>query len=497
MKKLSILFLLGITYLGSLGQKSLDSYIATAPFSMSKPSLPAFPNKVFRITDFGALPDGKTLNTDAFRKAIEACSAAGGGIVEIPSGVWLTGPIQLKSNVNLHTHKGTLVQFSDDHTLYNIFKPSGSNSFRVMSPIYGENLENIAITGEGVFDGAGESWRPVKKSKVSASLWTKFTQTGVVSTDGKVWWPNADAMNGESYVSELKKNPNATADDYIKARDFLRPYMFMLSKCNKVLIDSVGLKNSPNFIFYPTRCTNLSITNAIIYNEAWAQNGDGIDISACKNVVIYNTMVNAGDDGICMKSSGGKDSTQAELKNILIAGCTVLKAHGGFVIGSNTDGGMQNIYVTDCVFNGTDIGIRVKSNRGRGGNVKDIYINNIRMDNIVKEAILFTTFYEDKPAGKSSKENTDEPNDKIPHYNNFHITNVLCTGSGTAISITGLPEQPAHDLYFENIDIKAQLGLEVTDARDIYLKNVKINDKEPTCKCIRSVNVNADGKNLE
>ncbi len=497
MKKINSLFcLLLILSFSAKAQQDLSYYIQHAPFAMPEIKKPVFPSVVFSIKDYGAVADGKTLNTEAFKKAIEACSAAGGGTVEIPAGVWLTGPIQLKSHVNLHASRGALVQFSNDHTLYPVFKPSGSNSFRVMSPIYGENLENIALTGEGVFDGAGESWRPVKKSKVSPALWSKFTQTGVVSTDGKIWWPNADAMNGESYVNELKKNPDATADDYAKARDFLRPYMFMLSKCKNIWIDSVGIKNSPNFVFYPTRCTDLLITNAIIFNEAWAQNGDGIDISACKNVIIYKTMVNAGDDGICMKSSSGKDSTVAELKNVLIAGCTVLQAHGGFVIGSNTDGGMQNIYVADCIFKGTDIGIRVKSNKGRGGNVRDIYIDNIRMDNIVKEAILFTTYYDDKPAGKTSPDKKETPADKIPNFNNFHISNILCTGAETAISITGLPEQPAHDLYFENIEIKSQSGLEATDASRLFFKNVKINEKDPSCKCTRTSYVVVDDKKI-
>ena len=141
-----------------------------------------------------------------------------------------------------------------------------------------------------------------------------------------------------------------------------------------------------------------------VYNDWWAQNGDGIDISACKNVVVYKCNVNAGDDGICMKSSGLKDVSNPVLENIIIAGCTVFRAHGGFVVGSNTDGGMENIYVSDCNFIGTDIGIRIKSNAGRGGLVKNIYVDNIMMKNIVHEAISFNTYYEDVPAGKDAKD---------------------------------------------------------------------------------------------
>jgi len=165
-----------------------------------------------------------------------------------------------------------------------------------------------------------------------------------------------------------------------------------------------------------------------------AQNGDGIDISACKKVAIFNCTVNAGDDGICMKSSGTPNADdKANLSEVLIAGCVVYRAHGGFVIGSNTDGGMKNIYVTDCSFIGSDVGVRVKSGRGRGGWVRDIYVDNITMSNIPNEAILFETSYEDKAVGKSKNASTDANAEKIPFFTEFHISNVKCTGARTAM----------------------------------------------------------------
>jgi polygalacturonase len=476
-------------------QKDIAYYVSKSPFPMPEVVVPKFKNQVFLITNFGAVGDGKTMNTNAINKAIQACTDAGGGIVEIPKGVWLTGPIELKSNVNVHTNRGTLVQFTKDRTQYPVIKPQGSGSFIVQSPIFGNNLENIALTGEGIFDGAGESWRPVKKSKVSEAQWNKISEQGVISSDGKVWWPSAEAMNGEAILKDLKDKPDATADDYLKARDFNRPYMLMLTKCKNILVDSVGLRNSPKFVFYPTKCTNLTISNAIVFNEDWAQNGDGIDISACKQVIIYNTLVSAGDDGICMKSSNGSnDTADAQLQNVIIAGCTVLKAHGGFVIGSNTDGGMKNIYVTDCVFNGTDIGIRVKSNVGRGGNVRDIFIDNIKMDNIINEAILFSTSYGDNTVGKASSITTDPKNEKIPHFNNFHISNIVCSSAAIGMSIAGMDIQPTHDLYFENIDITSKKAFDATDAKNIFLKNVKFNSESKTYKLTRTENILSDGK---
>jgi polygalacturonase len=475
-------------------KKDISYYMAKAPFKMPEVIVPKFKNQVFDITKYGAIGDGKTLNTEAINKAIETCANAGGGVVEIPKGVWLTGPIELKSNVNIHTNRGTLVQFTKDRTQYPVFKPQGSGSFVVKSPIFGNNLENIALTGEGIFDGGGESWRPVKKQKVSEAQWSKITEQGVISSDGKVWWPSVEAMNGEAILKELKDKPDATADDYLKARDFNRPYMVMFNKCKNILIDSVGLKNSPKFVFYPTKCTNLTVSNAIVFNEEWAQNGDGIDISACKQVVIFNTLVSAGDDGICMKSSNGSnDTADAQLQNVIIAGCTVLKGHGGFVIGSNTDGGMKNIYVTDCVFNGTDIGIRVKSNVGRGGNVRDIFIDNIKMDNIIHEAVLFSTSYGDNTVGKASSLLTDPKNEKVPHFNNFHISNIVCSSAAIAMSIAGMNIQPTHHLYFENIEITAKNGVDITDANNIFFKGVKINSPSKFFKLTRTENIINDG----
>ena len=473
-------------------EKSIEYYTQHSPFNMPKVVVPTFADKKFSIVDFGAVNDAQTLNTQAFAKAIDACTKAGGGKVIVPAGVWLTGPIELKSNVDLHLESGAVVQFTKDHTQYPIIKAGGgSNSFTPASPIYAYDATNIALTGNGVFDGAGDSWRPVKKEKTTPGQWSDFTKTGVVSKDGKVWWPSFEAISGEEYLKKLKERTNKpTADDYLPARDYLRPYMLYLVHCDNILIEGITLKNSPKFIFYPNHCTNLTMNGANVYNDWWAQNGDAIDISACKNVVIYKCTVNAGDDGICMKSSGGKGRDNAELENILIASCTVFRAHGGFVIGSNTDGGMKNIYVSDCNFIGTDIGIRVKSNAGRGGLVKNIYVDNIIMKNIVHEAVLFNTYYEDVPAGKDFKDVKTTVADKVPEFTEFHLSNIKCDGAKQAISIVGLPQQPVHHIYFENVNIKSDKGFESVDAADIDLKNVKIDAHKPIYETHGCKNIN-------
>lgn len=455
--------------------KNEQYYLQNAPFKMPVVEKPTFPDKTFSIKDFGAVGDGQILNTAAFTKAIEACVNAGGGKVVVPAGLWLTGPIELKSNINLVVERGALIQFTSDRTQYPIIQMAGSSSYVVASPVYGSKLKNVAITGEGIIDGAGEAWRPVKKSKVTASQWKQFTKTGVVSEDGQIWWPSKEAMEGESYLKKLKKEkPNQGAEDFLPARDFLRPYMVYLVNCENVLLQGVTIRNSPKFVFYPNNCTNLTMRHVNIFNEQWAQNGDGIDISACKNVLIYKCNVSAGDDGICMKSSSSKDPNVARLENIVIAGCDVYHAHGGFVIGSNTDGGMNNIYVSDCNFIGTDIGIRVKSNAGRGGLVHNIFIKNIFMSDIVNEAVLFDTYYEDVTAGKNAKDVKTTLTDKVPQFRDFYISDVFCRGAKTAISITGLPQMPVQKIHFDNVVISADKGYEFKDAKDIDFKNVKL-----------------------
>ena len=431
--------------------KEMSWYIKNAPFAMPDIAQPSFPEKNFPITDYGAIGDGHTLCTDAIRKAIAACSAAGGGHVIIPAGRWLTDPIELLSNVDLHLEKDADVRFDPDHSGYPTL---GANAEAVMPPVYSLNQENIALTGEGTMDGAGETWRPVKKEKQTSEQWRQLLSSGgVLSPDGKIWWPDKEDM----------EHPNR------------RPVMVSFVKCKRILLQGVLLRNSPKFVFYPGRCTDLTLDHVKIYNDWWAQNGDGIDISACKRVMIYACTVNAGDDGICMKSSGASPDGPA-LEDIIIAGCTVLRGHGGFVIGSNTDGGMHDIFVSDCTFSGTDIGLRFKSNMGRGGLVDDIFVSDIAMQHIVKEAVLFDTYYEDAPAGVARKD--VRYTDKTPEFRDFHISRINCNGAKTAIAITGLPQMPVSNISFDNVSITAEKGLIATQCRNIDLQRVTLDVSE-------------------
>lgn len=453
--KLPLLCIAILTVLTSPDERDIAYYIHHAPFPMQEPVRPSIPGHLFPVNEYGAVGDGQTLNTAAFEKAIAACNAAGGGRIIVPPGAWLTGPIRLRSNMDLHLERGAMVLFTRDHTQYQMTGSEGRQT--MLSPLSGRDLENISITGEGVFDGGGDSWRPVKKEKTTAAQWKDLLASGgVLNKEGSIWWPSREAMEG-------KEN---------------RPVLLRLDHCKRILLEGITLRNSPKFVFYPNSCTDLTMDHVSIFNEWWAQNGDGIDISACRNVVVYRCTVSAGDDGICMKSGGGGLNGEAALQNVIIAGCNVYHGHGGFVIGSNTDGGMRRIFVSDCNFIGTDVGLRFKSSMGRGGLVDSIFIQDIFMKDIVHDAVLFDTYYENVPAGAVRDANKSRPADKTPEFRDFHISRVYCSGAGTAVSITGLPQMPVHDIWFDSMTVSSEKGLLVTQARDIFLHEVKLITRE-------------------
>lgn len=444
---------------------SLEDYVQKAPFKMGKIEAPVFPSNNFSIKDYGAKGDGHTLNTKAFTDAIEACVAAGGGHVIVPTGIWLTGPIVLRSNVDLHTERGAFIQFTADHSAYPIIK-RGSRGFGVQSPLTGSGLTNVAVTGEGIFDGAGETWRPLKRGKATEAQWKAILANGgVTNEDESIAWPTKAARDGLSMVSKLAKiNKHLTEQDVVSARDAFRPILFTLNDCKNVLIEDVTIRNSPNFAFDPSHCKNLIARHVNIFNEWWAQNGDGMDISSCEDAILYRCTVSAGDDGICMKSAA---------HNIIIAECTVYHGHGGFVIGSNTDGGMSNVWATQCDFIGTDKGIRVKSALGRGGLVEHIFVDHIYMKDITQEAIGFDTYYDD-----SSNPLKAVDRDKIPEFRDFIIKDIYCLGASAAVLVTGLPTHPVHNIVIENAEITAKRGIHLVCAEDITFKNVLVHTPE-------------------
>jgi polygalacturonase len=449
-------------------EQEIKSYTSNLPFPMPQIQLPQIPANQVSILDFGAVADGHTMNTTAINDAIQACAKKGGGTVVIPSGMWLTGPIGLESNIELRVEVGALVFFSPKFEDY----PMPAKGGRVTSPIHGQGLTNVAITGKGTFNGNGHYWRPVKKEKLTARQWKDLVEWGgVVTPDGKMWWPSKEAMNGEEYLKNLRKtNKKPTPEEIAGAREFLRPTMVDLVGCNKVLIDGPTFTNTPGWALHPSDCENVVIRNTSVVNNWWGQNTDAADIGACRNVLFYKNVLDAGDDGICMKSSVVK-AREFALENIVIADCIVYHGHGGFVIGSNTDGGIRNISVKNCTFIGTDIGLRFKSARDRGGKVENIYVDEIRMKDIATSAILFDMFYE-------GNADFDPAKAKIPYFRNFDIRNVVCDGAKDALFVRGLAEAPIQGISLKNVSITSDEAMKMEDADGFTLNNVWLNFKK-------------------
>ena len=450
---------------------------------------PLFKKDTFNIISYGAKADGITLNTNSINEAINACSKNGGGVVLVPNGLWLTGPVVLQSNTNLCIAKDALLQFTADFNQYKLVESNyeGLPAYRNQAPLSAVNAENIAITGEGIIDGNGGAWRMVNRDRQSDIEWNKLVASGgIVSTDGKLWYPSEKSVKGSQTKNAGVIIAGKTAKDYEDIKDFLRPNLLVFNGCKSVLLQGVTFQNSPAWCLHTLLCDQLTVRNINVKNPWYAQNGDGIDIESCTNVLVEGSTFDVGDDGICIKS--GRDEAGRKrgkpTANVLVRNCAVYHAHGGFVIGSEMSGGAKNIYVTDCTFMGTDIGLRFKTTRGRGGVVENIHASNINMKDIVNEAILFDMYYFAKPpsAGPEAlaKVETFPVTEATPQFKDFYIDNIVCMGASKAVFIRGLPEMHIANINMRDMVMQTKSGIECSEATGISFKNVQLATKETT-----------------
>lgn len=445
------------------------------PFNMPEVAEPNIPAYEVSIKDFGGVGDGGTMNTEAFAKAMQALANNGGGRLNVPAGIWLTGPIQFENNCELHVERGALVLFTTDYDAYpevtTIYE--GLTSKRKMSPLWAYEKHDVAITGHGSFDGQGQYWRPSKKGKFTASQWKELTSGDGIEMKN-IWYPNAknDELKGKEGAPDLRRVNG-------------RPTLLEFIRCERVLLKDVTLSNSPAWNTHPLMCEDFTMDGVTVRNPWYAQNGDGLDLESANRAIIKDCTFDVGDDAICIKS--GKDaegrSWKKPCQNVIIEDCVVLHGHGGFVIGSEMSSGARNIWVNNCLFNGTDTGLRMKSTRGRGGVVEKIYIENINMVNISGDAFTFDLYYSNKPATgvADADSNTSSDvlpvTDETPSFRDLHIKNVICQGAGRAIWFNGLPEMPLSDLTMENSLFVAEKGAEMHYAKDITFKNVQIQNR--------------------
>ncbi len=469
---------------------SYEQIYKDIPFEMPQVKIPVFPSRALSIVDCGGIGDGIFVNTGTFAKAMESLSEQGGGTLVVPSGVWLTGPIVFKSNINLHLDKGALILFTqnyDDYPLVNtVFE--GLDTRRCQSPISGRNLENIAITGEGSINGSGHFWRPLKKQKVTEDTWKKTIARGGVFKRPDYWFPSPKALHGDT-ISDMNVPRNLkTEEDWQAVKDFLRPVMVSFIECKNVMLQGVLFENSPSWNLHPLMCENVIIDNIIVRNPSYAQNGDGLDLESCKNVIIANSIFDVGDDGICIKSGKDEDGRKRGLatENVLVDNCKVFQGHGGFVVGSEMSGGVRNISVNNCSFLGTDVGLRFKSKRGRGGIVENIYISNISMFDIVTDSFLFDLYYGGKSASESLTDGDTTPVDEAippvteetPVFRNIYVKNLVSRNARRAMFFNGLPEMNISNIHVENTTISAMLGAELVECDGVTFTNVKIYPSE-------------------
>jgi polygalacturonase len=406
----------------------------TARFAVPPFERPRFPAAVFDVRDFGAVEGGRIKSSDAFRKAVSAAAAAGGGTVLVPAGRFLTGPIHLKSNVNLHVAEGAVLLFSQDFRDYlpPVFTRWEGLEVMNYSPlIYARDCENVAVTGAGTLDGQGQAWWPWK------------------ATQG-------DAAKRLYALASAGTPPEARV---FGVEGGLRPSFIQTIGCKNVLVEGVTVTNGPMWTIHPVYSENVIVRRVTVRTDG--PNNDGCNPDSSKNVLVDDSFFSTGDDCVVVKSGLNEDGWRVgrPSENIVVRRLRGERGHGGVVIGSEMSGGVRNVHVENCEFTGTDRGLRIKAMRGRGGVVENVYYENVRHDSLRLFDVEITTFY-----GSSTLVPLTE---RPPTIRNVHVRNVTGRGAGTAIEITGLPELPIEDVTFENVTLSAETGARCTDCRRV------------------------------
>ncbi len=413
-----------------------------APFAMPVLERPKIPAGVFDIRQFGAVEGGKTKVTAAIAQAIAKASAAGGGTVLVPAGKWLTGPIHLQSNINLHVAKDAVLSFSQDFGDYLppvLTRWEGLELYNYSPLIYARDCQNIAITGQGKLDGQGAAWWPWKKTQKEAA----------------------------NKLYDLASSGVPTEKRVLAAEGGLRPSFIQTLNCKNVLIEGVTLTSGPFWTIHPVYSENLIIRRVRV--ETNGPNNDGCDPDSSRNILIEDSFFSTGDDCVVIKSGLNEDGWRVgkPSENIVVRRLHGEAGHGGVVIGSEMSGSVRNVWVTDSEFVGTDRGLRIKSMRGRGGVIENVFYENVRHRDIRLMVVEMTSFY----ASSTLKPKTETP----PTIRNIHVKNISAQGAKQAIDIVGLPELPIRDVSFEHVEIVADQGLNCVDCENVSFKDTKLS----------------------
>ena len=424
---------------------------------------PEFPDKTFNIMDFGAVADGVTNNTEAINKAIDSCSNSGGGKVIIPSGDFLTGPIVLKSSVNLHLEEGATVLFSKDKNDYLpvvLTSYEGTEMMNYSPLVRAYKQKNIAVTGKGVFDGqaGNDNWWPMNGNK-------RFGYQ-----EGE---PSQRDDHNLPILRKMNENNTPVAERVFGEGHQFRPSFFEPFECENVLVQGVTFTNAPFWILHPMKCNYVRVDGVTVRSHG--PNNDGCDPEFSKNVHIDNCVFDTGDDCIAIKSGRNDEGRRINIpsENIVVENCNMKDGHGGVVIGSEISAGVRNVYVRNCKMDSPELerAIRIKTNTIRGGFVENVFVKNIQVGQ-VKEAVLkINTYYAiyDNQEGHF-----------IPSIKNIHLEDIQVENSGKfGILIKGRSENPVKNVTLTNVTIKgAKTPISVENSEPIVFKNTTINGKQ-------------------
>lgn len=420
---------------------------------------PVFPDKDFLITDFGAVGDSITDCTEAFKQAIEACSAAGGGRVVVSEGKFSSGPIYLKSNVNLHVSKGATILFStnpQDYLPLVFTRWEGVELMNYSPLIYAFEEKNIAITGEGVLDGQANetNWWPWK---------------GKEEYGWKEGMPHQNEDANRAALFEMAENNVPVEERKFGEGHYLRPQFVQPYRSENILIEGVTFINSPMWILNPVLCKNVTIEGVTV--ESQGPNSDGCDPESSKNVLIKGCYFNTGDDCIAIKSGRNADGRRINVpsENIVIQNCTMANGHGGVVIGSEISGGVRNIFAENCQMNSPllDRALRIKTSSMRGGIVENVYLRNIEVGQVAEQVIRVNMFYEDSGAF-------------VPTVRNIEVRNMTVKKGGeVGVLLEGYEQSPVENVRLINVTIDSvEKAYEFSNVKNIHFKDVVINGKE-------------------
>lgn len=424
---------------------------------------PEFQDKTFNILDFGAVSDGETLNTEAIAKAIDSCRNAGGGKVIIPSGKFLTGPIHLKSNINLHLEEGAEVLFSNNHKDYLPVVHTSYEGQELMnySPlIYAYKEKNIAVTGKGIFNGqaSNTNWWP----------WCSKETYGYIEGT-----PQQKDDHNLPRLWEMAENNTPVSERVFGEGYQLRPLFIQPFECENVLIQGVTFTNAPFWVIHPIKCNYVRVDGVTVNSHG--PNNDGCDPEYSKNVHITNCVFNTGDDCIAIKSGRNNDGRRVNIpsENIVVENCDMKDGHGGVVMGSEISAGVRNVFVRNCKMDSPELdrAIRIKTNTLRGGFVENVFVKNIQVGQVKESVLKINTYYGiyGTQEGKF-----------MPTIKNIHLEDITVENGGKyGILIKGRAEYPVQNVTLTNVHIKnAKTDLSVENSEPIIFNNTTINGKQ-------------------